>query len=195
MAALLAAATMTPAAKADLLLTVDLSVINQITITATDGLSEITTSGSDTTGVYLDLFYGAGVAGGGLGDSTLVAGDLTSFLNTSDGSPLLFRSTFPDVDTGLNLFTFTDDLDAEFVAGTQAFSGSATYTLNADDYSDMLLGNTSGDVYFPADSDDDITGLTPLGTWEVVGGVIPEPTTFALSAIGLIGLGGLRRRS
>lgn len=53
----------------------------------------------------------------------------------------------------------------------------------------MLAGTTSGDLYFPADSADDIAaGAVVLGTWNVV----PAP-----SAMALLGLGGLvttRRR-
>ena len=51
-------------AQLDELLIIDLSVPNQITITATAGLSAVDASGSDTTGIYMENFYSA--AGGAL---------------------------------------------------------------------------------------------------------------------------------
>ena len=53
----------------------------------------------------------------------------------------------------------------------------------------MLAGNTSGDLYFPADTADDIAnGATLIGQWRVV------PTPGAVSLAGLCGVGALRRR-
>lgn len=56
-------------------LTVDLSVANQVTISGGPGVSLATVSGSDTIGVYLENFYG------GSGDAlsaALASGDLTN---------------------------------------------------------------------------------------------------------------------
>ena len=174
-------------AQLDVVLIVDISVANQITISATSGVSAATVSGSDTTGFYLADFFTSD--GGGTFNDTLVAGDLTSAENTSDGSPLLFRGTFPALDTGLNVFTYTDDADSEFVAGNQAFSGSATWTVDADDYADILSANMSGTEFFPADTSDDIAaGAVAIGTYTV----IPAPASAAL--LGLGGLAAARRR-
>jgi len=82
-------AMMTTAAQADVLLDVDLSVPNQLTVTATTGLSAVTTSGGDATGVYFADFYSiAGTAIFG-NDSPVVSADLTNAANPSNGSPLL----------------------------------------------------------------------------------------------------------
>ena len=50
--AALSVAALTTGAYADDLLVVDLTVADQVTITATDGLSAVTTSGDDLWGVY-----------------------------------------------------------------------------------------------------------------------------------------------
>jgi len=181
-----AAGFLTAGAQAEVLLVVDLSVMNQVTITATNGLSAVTASGSDTTGVYFNNFYG--VAGGSLAD-VLVAGDLTSAANTSDTSPDLYRATSGS-DTGLNLWSWTDDTTVNFTAGAQAFSGSATWTLTAAEYADMVNGNTAGDLYFPADSSDDISSADLIGQYEVV---VPTPGAVSMLALGL-GAGAIRRR-
>ena len=81
-------ATLAAAANAEDLLIVDLTITNQVTITATSGLSSATVAGSDTTGVYLENFYG--VAGGAL-TNALMSGDLTNAENPSDLSPRLLR--------------------------------------------------------------------------------------------------------
>ncbi len=142
-------------------------------------------------GLRLRLRWSSCDAGGALSES-FVAGDLTSFLNTSDGTPCLFRGTFGGVDPGLSIFSYTDDDSSDFTAGVQAFSGSATWLVpDNDEFADLLAGNTSGDIYIPADTLDDISGLAPIGTWVVV----PEPTTCALLAIAIVGLVGLRRSS
>jgi len=52
----------------------------------------------------------------------------------------------------------------------------------------MLNGNTSGNIYFPADSFDDIPTANLLGTWVV----IPEPSTISLLGLGALAL--IRRR-
>ncbi len=171
-------------ASAEVLLEIDLSVVDQITISATGGLSAVTASGSDFTGVYLDGLFGAD----GTLVSSLVSGDLTNAENPSDGSPALFRAS-SGTDTGLNIWSFSSDSIVTFTAGSLAFTGSATFDLDSLSYANLLAGNTSGDIYFPADSFDDIAGgAVSLGTYFV----IPAPSSLAL-----LGLGGMvcaRRR-
>jgi len=181
----LAVATVAAAASADVLVSIDLSVVNQVTINATGGLSAVSASGSDTTGIYLNEFYaGAGNALAG----SLVSGDFTNAQNPSDGTPSIFRAG-GGTDTGLNFWSFSSDTTVTFTAGSLAFVGSATFDISADMYSDMLAGNTSGDLYFPADDASDIAaGAVNLGTWNVV----PAP-----GAMALLGMGGMvatRRR-
>jgi hypothetical protein len=181
----IAAAAFAMGAQADDLLIVDLTVANQVTISATAGLSAVSASGSDGIGVYLDNFY-SGPRNSTVSD-TLISGDLTNFENPSDGSPLLF-TTFDNTDAGLNIFSFSSDSTVTFTAGGQAFIGSATWSLDAASYADMLAGNLSGDLYFPADDIGDLSSASLLGTWRV----IPAPT--GLAVLGLGGVALVRRR-
>lgn len=180
------AAMLSTAAQADDLLIVDLSIMNEVTITATSGLSAVTASGGDGTGVYFENFYGG--AGGSLSES-LVSGNLTNAENPTDNSPNLFRGG-GGTDPGLNLFSWSPDITVTFTAGSLAFTGSATWTLSASEYADMLAGNTSGNLYFPADTVDDLPGAVILGTYRVV---VPSPATLPMAALGL-GMVATRRR-
>ena len=171
------------AASADILLIVDLTVPNEVTITATNGNSYVDASGSDTTGFYMADFYG----GGGDLSATLTAGDLTNAENPSDFSPSLFRG-FDD--PGLNVWSFSSDSTVTFTAGSLAFVGSGNWTMDATDYADMVaLGNRTGDVYFPADTVDDLSSAVLLGEYAVR---VPAPASAAL--LGLGGLAAIRRR-
>ena len=182
--AMIAIAALTSVASAEVLLEVDLSVADTITITATNGLSAVTATGSTFTGVLLaDFFTGAG--GGGFIDSAGI-GNLTSAANASDGSPGIFNSSG---NFGLNIWAWTADSDSSFTAGSVAFTGAATWALDSADYADLLAGNTSGDIYFEADTDDDIPSARILGTWNVV----PAPSALALLGLGGIAAGRRRR--
>lgn len=181
----LALAVTAMTASADHLLEVDLSVANQITIMATSGVSAVSASGGDTTGVYLENFFNV-VGTNPL--ETLLSGNLTNAENPSDGTPNLFRAGLGS-DMGLNIWSFSSDITVTFTAGSLAFTGSATWGLSASEYADFLTGNSSGDLYFPADDSGDLAGAERLGTWALV---VPAPSSMAL-----LGLGGLvctRRR-
>ena len=171
--AALVIASLAGVAQADDLLIIDLSVENQMTITATDGLSAADAAASSFTGVLLADFF-----------NTNGVGNLTVAGTSSDGSPSIFHSAGS---AGLNIWSFTADAPA-FTAGQVAFTGSGTWTIDAASYADMVGGNTSGDIYSPADSDDDIPGATYIGTYRVV----PAPGSVAL--LGLGGLSATRRR-
>lgn len=192
----LASAGLASAANAqqlDELLLVDLSVPDQITITATSGVSASTISGGDTTGALLANFYTAGNDAAGTFADAAAAGDFTNFLNPADNTPGIFRGNTPadGISNGLNVWTWSSDITVDFVAGTQAFTGSLTATLDSDEYLDMInsvsVGST-GEIFFPADTDDDIAGATVLGTWRVV------PTPGAVALFGIGGLAATRRR-
>ena len=181
--AALAGAATAMTASADVLLDIDLSVANQITITATDGLAAADASSSNFTGMLMAGFFNDSSFGSGTGSGT---GDLSTANNPSDGSPSLFSGTS---DFGLNLWSFSTESTVTMTSGTIAMSGAATWTVGAAEYAAMLAGNTSGDLYFGADTDDDIgvDGVL-VGTWNVV----PAPSSAAL-----LGLGGMlitRRR-
>ncbi|RMH09815.1 MAG: hypothetical protein D6695_12510 [Planctomycetota bacterium] len=183
---LVAAAALTAGAQADDLLIVDLSVVNQVTISATTGNSAADASGSDSIGVYLADFYSG--PGNTLAE-TFITGNLTNAENPSDLSPNLFRGG-SGTDTGLNIWSFSSDSTVTFTAGSLAFVGSATWALSAAEYSDMLNGNSSGTIYFPADTFDDIPSAVALGTYRVV---VPSPGALSLIGLGL-GAGAIRRR-
>lgn len=178
-------AVLSTGAMADHLLTIDLSVVDQITITATGGTSLVTTSGSDTTGIYFENFYG------GSGDSlsaTLVSGDLTNAENPTDNSPALFRAG-GGTDAGLNMWSFSSDSTVTFTAGSLAFVGSATWSLDANEYADMLAGMSGGNIWFAADDAGDLSSAMVLGSYAV----IPSPGVLSLAGLGL-GLGMMKRR-
>ena len=176
------------AANADLILEVDLSVLDTITVTATAGLSAVTVSGSDTTGFFLiDFFDGPSPAI----SETLIAGNLTSASNTSDNTPNLF--TIPgDASGGLNIWSTSTSSTLDFIIGQLAFSGSATWSVGNDVYLAALAGAGAGNVYFPADDITDLERAVVLGTWAVAR--VPEPGTLALLGIGLLGIAATRRR-
>lgn len=167
------------------LLLIDLSVTDQITISATSAASAVSATGPDVTGVYLENFY-SGPRNSGVSD-TYLSGDLTNVGGTPDGSPALFTA-FDVNDAGLNIFSWATESDVTFTAGQQAFQGSATWALDSDDYADMLAGNSSGNLYFPADDAGDLAGAQILGTWAI----IPAPS--ALAVLGLGGMVAARRR-
>lgn len=167
-------------------LMVDLSVPNQVTISATDGLAAVSASGSDSIGVYFENFYGG--AGNALGAS-LVSGDITNAENPSDNSPSLFRAG-GGTDPGLNMWSWSSDSTVTFTAGSLAFTGSGTWTLSEDMYADMIAGGErEGDLYFAADDASDLPSAVVIGGWCVV---IPTPGTAGL--LGLAGFAALRRR-
>lgn len=176
------------AAQADVVLLVDLSTPDQITISAAPGgLSAVSASGSNTTGVYLAGILGSTGGPTGTTIGTLVGtADLSTFNNPPDGTPSLYRSS--GTDTGLNFWSFSTSSTVTFTAGSQAFAGSATWAVDPALYALLLSGATSGNVYFPADDPADLPTAQVIGQYQVV----PAP-----SALALLGLGGLvatRRR-
>jgi len=180
----LAVAATAMTASADVLIDVDLSVADQLTITATSGFSAVTASGSNFTGFLFD-----GLNGGttGTAGTSVVSADFSTAANASDGSPSVFIAG-AGTDTGVNIWSFSTDSTVSVTAGATAFAGSATWSISSGLYADLLAGAASGDIYFPADDSGDIAGAELLGTYRVV----PAP-----SALALLGLGGIvagRRR-
>lgn len=180
----LAVAATAMSASAEDLLIIDLSVTNEITMTATAGLASASATGGSFTGVLMAGFYSVAPPAGHLYSGGV--GDLVAAGDVSDGSPAIFNAAGS---VGLNFWSWTASASSAFTAGDLAFTGSATVSgLDAGDYANMLAGNSSGDIIAFADSDDDF-GVV-IGQWNTE--VVPAP-----SAMALLGLGGLvagRRR-
>lgn len=178
---------------AALLLEVDLSVENTISINATDSNSIISASGSDFTGFYLDGFFGTNSLG--LIDDVLISGDLTSADEPSNLSPNLFHFSN---DPGLNIFDTSTAGSLSFIEGTTAFVGSATWSIGSVFYQHFLANASGGDIFFPADSINDINTASILGSWAVIDSglvEVPEPSAIAIFAFGLGILGFARARA
>ena len=98
-------------ATADVLLEIDLSVANEVTISATSGLASVSASASNFTGFLLADFF-ANAGGGGSPGSGV--GNLSTFGNASDASPALFVG---GTSFGLNIWSFSSDTDVDVVGG------------------------------------------------------------------------------
>jgi hypothetical protein len=174
---------MVSTAQAAVVLQLDLSTVNQVTISATSGLSLVSKSGSDGDGVYLKDFFGTQVFSTS-GSSRLDGANLVYFNATSDGSPSLYRD---DNDPGLNIWSMDNGTPypASFTSGVQAFKGSATWSLTAQQYAVFLQAPTSGDVYAFAETIDALNGGP-----QVIGqySVVPEPTSMAIFGLGAFGI-------
>ena len=185
---------MVSTAQAAVVLQLDLSTVNQVTISATTGLSLASVSGSDSTGVYLKDFFGNRVFSTS-GSTRLAGANLVYFNATSDGSPSLFRSSG---DPGLNIWSMDNDTPstASFTSGVQAFKGSATWSLTAQQYAVFLQAPTSGDIYAFADTIDDLNGGPQLiGQYSFVSSAaVPEPTSMAIFGLGALGMAYRARR-
>lgn len=177
-------------AHASVLLAVDLSQANEITITATSGASPLTVTGLTSVGVYLADFFGANTLHG-LNLTSQAGGNLTTGDNASNADPRLWRQ---GNDPGLNVASYTASEFSSFTFDNPAFTGSATWTIPADHYIHAVtLGLRSGDLYFPADRATDLPSASQLGQWEVT--AIPEPRAAAfVLALGAVGLVVARRR-
>jgi hypothetical protein len=178
-------------ARAAVLLTLDLSTVNKVTISATAGLSSATISKDDLTGVYLKDFFGTRVFSTA-GSTRLAGANLVYFNATSDDSPSLFRLN--STDPGLNIYSMDNGTPdpASFTTGVQAFKGSATWNLTSAQYAVFLQAPSSGDIYAFADSIDDLTGgPVVIGQYSIV----PEPTSMAIFGLGALGMAYRARRN
>lgn len=174
------------------LLSIDLSVANQITVTAEAGLADTSISGSDTTGIYFPNFFDTP---GGFFNIGGASGDFTTANQTSDGSPILWRASG---DTGLNIYSFAIGPTASFTAGSQAFSGSSTWSLTPGRYAEFVNAPGAGAIFFPADTADDIVGQTPIGAYatsNVAPIPLPAPVTLLGAALMALAFVGRRRKA
>lgn len=182
---------MVSAAQAAVVLQIDLSTANQVTISATTGLSLASVSGNDVTGIYLKDFFGNRVFSTS-GSTRLAGANLVYFNATSDGSPDLSRGG-SSTDPGLNIYNMdngTPSSPASFTSGVQAFKGSATWSLTAQQYAVFLLAPTSGDVFAFADIIDDLNGGPKvIGQYSFASSAaVPEPTSMAIFGLGALGM-------
>ena len=191
---------MVSAAQAAVVLQIDLSTVNQVTISATTGLSLASVSGDDGDGVYLIDFFGNRVFSTS-GSTRLAGANLVYFNATSDRSPSLYRGDSLDgdsLDPGLNIFSMDNDTPdpASFTSGVQAFKGSATWSLTAQQYAAFLQAPTSGDIYAFADTIDDLNGGPQvIGQYSVgSSAAVPEPTSMAIFGLGAVGMAYRARR-
>ncbi len=183
--ALIAGLAVASAAIADEVLLVDLTVANQITISSTGGNASVSATGSDFTGWLLEGLFGSQGPDSYIGSP--VVGNLTTANNGSNNAPDLFQGVGS---LGLNVWDVSNDATLSVTGGSAAFSGSATWTLTAAQYAAFSGGQTMGNVWLGADTDDDIGGssATNIGTYRVV------PTPSSLALLGLGGLAAARRR-
>jgi hypothetical protein len=173
------------------LLSVDLSVANQVTISAEAGLADVSATGSDFVGIYLPNFFATPSTFFDLGGGV---GDFTTANQTSDNSARLYRNTN---DTGLNIYSFANGTTGTITAGTTAFSGSTTWTLTAGLYAEFVSAPGAGALFFPADTIDDIAGQTAIGEYATSNAVpapVPVPASVLLLGSVLMGLGLFGRR-
>lgn len=179
--------------QAEILLEVDVSVDGTITITSTNAAASASVSGLDFRGFYLADFFAAGDGSGGSFDSSN-SGDLTSAQDMSDGSPRLYRGSGRD--TGLNVWSYTDTTDSSFVAGEQAFSGAATWTVDDIMYADAINGASSGLIYFEADTLTIAENATVIGEWSRAGGgssQVSAPSSLGIIALSILGFCAMRK--
>ena len=166
---------------AEVLLLIDPTVTNQITIYATGERSIADASTSVFTGIYLEGFFN---------DPSIMInqngeGDFTTVANPSDNTPSIFSSS---TSFGLNVWSFSTSGTVSVSEGVQAFTGSATWTVSSEAYLAYLAGPGSGNIVFDADTDDDIAEGTVIGRWG-----IPAPGSLAVFGLGGV-FAGRRRR-
>lgn len=184
LAALTAAALSVGTSKADMLLHVDLSVVNQLTIRATTGLSAVTASVDDETGFTLLDFTFQNISASGTG-STLV-----DYNGTSDGSV-----SISSADGFMNLYKMATSDPLQFTAGSQAFTGEATWTLTSSQYATWLNGPSSGDIVLADAFYVPLEGAPVVGTWSLnlASTSVPDTSsTLALLALGICCLASVR---
>ena len=186
---------MVSTAQAGVVLQIDLSTVNQVTISATTGLSLASVSGDDSDGVYLKDFFGNRVFSTS-GSTRLAGANLVYFNATSDGSPSLFRGD--SLDPGLNIYSMDNGTPdpASFTSGVQAFKGSATWSLTAQQYAAFLQAPTSGDIYAFAENIGGLNGVPQvIGQYSFVSSAaVPEPTSMAIFGLGALGMAYRARR-
>jgi len=179
-------------AHAGIVVEFDLSVTNQLTLTATTGTALASTTGNTGVGIILEG-----------------TGEVESFALGGTSDTFGFKSTgaFEQVSTSqilasgvysINLYEryFSNGINTSITLGQQAFVGTTTITLNAQSYANLLNAPSSGKIYAFADTPSYATQGTYIGDWaKASSGTVPEPSTgIALGLLGVLGFTGNRRR-
>jgi len=164
-------------------LTVDLSIENQITVSAGAGVSMATISSANANdiGFLFADFFPTTVQS--LGSSLVSGATLSAASSTSDGSPVLYRASSSD--TGLNIYSYSTDMAHGFTVLQTAFTGTATWNISAGAYNLMLSSApATGDVYFPTDEAAGIPTATKIGTYRVIRPVAQHTVTSEVNGTG-----------
>ncbi len=178
-------------AHAGVLIELDLSVTNQLTLTATTETAIGTVSGPTSNGIVLQ--------GTGNVDSNLVGGTSDTFGFKSTGAFNEIK-TSRLLDSGvysLNLYESGASVSTSITSGEQAFVGTTTMPLDATSYNNLLNGPSSGKIYaFDDGATTFATNGTYIGDWaKASSGNVPEPSTaIAMGLLGVLGFAGKRRR-
>ncbi|MGC6445961.1 MAG: PEP-CTERM sorting domain-containing protein [Rubripirellula sp.] len=179
-------------AYAGVLIEFDLSVTNQLTLTATTGTALASATGNTGTGIVLE---GTGeLTGDSLGDDS----DTFGFQSTGALSRVKLNRINASGVYSIDLFEqlFSDSINTSITQGQQAFVGTSTITLDATEYANLLNAPNSGKIYAFADSPSYATVGTYIGDWaKASSGTVPEPSTaIAMGLLGVLGFAGNRRR-
>ncbi|MEM1422804.1 MAG: hypothetical protein AAGH64_02260 [Planctomycetota bacterium] len=175
------------AATAQVVLEIDTSVINQITITATSVASANDADVPDVTGILLaDMLDGTAPA---FPPSALTDNPtLTPFLDPSGSPTLSVDDADEGSDTGLNVWSMSATDRNTFMAGTRAFAGTATWEIPAGLYDALAAPGSSGAVFAGIANSRNLFNGVYIGDWLIV----PAPGAGALLA--MTGLAAVRRR-
>lgn len=174
----------TSRARGEVLLLVDVSNPNAVTVTATGGQSAITTTSSvSLRPIHLKNFF-ASWTGRGNGFVTAIStlqGPRGDTLNTIRGG-----DSNAGITTGI--LRFDNGFPETFTAGQVAFTGSGTWNFAS-------VGGALQANGFSGDITTDDAGTNVVGTYSVISAV-PEPSTLATITVGLVSLtvGGYVRR-
>jgi hypothetical protein len=139
------------------------------------------TSGNET--LFVDLFAGARITG--------ISWDVTLFADAPSWLSEIGVDLNDGGSAGFSLFAGIGD----YASGTQSYSGAADLVALAADFTLGASGRLNFEFFESFDDfPDDWDGLWQSGNLTVT--YVPEPATFGLAALALLGLGlSSRRRS
>ena len=179
-------------AHAGIVVEFDLSVTNQLTLTATTVTALASTTGNTGVGIILE--------GTGEVESFALGGTSDTFGYKATGAFTNQLKLHPINASGvwsINLYEINAaTTDTSITQGQQAFVGTTTITLDATEYANLLNAPNSGKIYAFADTPSYATQGTYIGDWaKASSGTVPEPSTgIALGLLGVLGFTGNRRR-